>query len=237
MKSATAARDLINVSTHRPRSGKPTYSYRFDFGDPVSYVVSTQVEGWCAAAGAVVDWVPSAIHVDDPEDRHAVATELGRAWSFPVFARQADSGPALRAAELARDAGTASQFVMRVFQFWYATDLPSYADILFDGLGVDCRIPADRMRAAIEPTSALPDVASPASGDTVGGPTLLTPEGDTIDFGGLTIEEPLDGLEALLRPHGLSCNRVTRPSRCYGTGEPGEPERFCRWCTCGKNAT
>lgn len=213
-----------------------------DFADPLSYVISTQVEGWGKAARRPVRWVPtvSSSSEDSEEDRArrlVMSTALADAWGYPLFARYGiDSLPALRAALLADEQGTLAQYVMRVFQFWYATDLPPYADVLFEGLVTDCRLDPTDLHGALSDDAHRTSVGLERMADFArhlgveSTPVIVS--GDiTIDLRTLDPKAPLDDLTARLVDAGLSAVS-TEPSRCYLPRRADQVERFCRWCSC-----
>lgn len=217
----------------------------FDFADPLSYVISTQAVGWCKNTGSTIIWTPlvgSSSAEDSGNGRLFLTRFLTQTFGYPLFLRrELDSLPAMRASVLARELGSMSQFVMRVFQFWYATDLPPYSDILVDGLVSDCGLKTQDFKAALSDdhhwtSRALTTAREQALNlgvETV--PTLVTPSGGMISFNQLNARNPVEELWERLADCGLS-PALTAPSRCYLPSDTDQPERFCRWCTCGKGA-
>ena len=217
-----------------------------DFSDPLSYIVSTQLEGWCSDGSMTVRWVPisSALASADEDHRRNVALSLAAMFRYPLFPRgYVNSMPAQRASVLAQKRATISQFVMRVFQFWFATDLPPYSDILFDRLAVDCEIPQMELSAALASAHhwTSEDVSRAAQhAQTIGvhsTPVLIAPDGTKIEVHRLNAEHPLEDLVEELSRCGLASYVRTPAARCYLPSNTDQPERFCRWCTCGKTTS
>ena len=214
--------------------------YYFDFADPVAYAISTQIEGWARKLGLGVRWfaVPfMAATTPILEVRAKAGQELASAYDFPLFPRfETDSRPACRILNLT-DPAHRAQLTMRLFQAWYATDLPPYSDLLLDGLARDCFVDREAMRSAVldEQHGADSSLADGAARVLAAGassfPAIIFPSGAVLEFGDLGAEGAATDVAQRTSEHGLNADSSTRPARCYLPMGDG-PETFCRWGSC-----
>lgn len=214
--------------------------FYFDFADPVAYAISTQVDGWARDAGLGVRWVAisAATEVRRVSDERAEAGQaLASAFGYPLFPRfETDSRPASRILSLA-DPGHRAQLTMRLFQAWYATDLPPYSDDLLDGLSRDCSIDRGAMQTAVlnhdhpADSSIADEVARVFASGASSFPAIVLPTGAIISFGDLDTDDPVADVDRRAQGQAFVITTSTRPARCY-LPPSGGPESFCRWCSC-----
>lgn len=224
------------------QTAKQRLDFYFDFADPISYAISTQIGGWAEKSGFEVAWFAIPWEKERPADsqrRARAARALTTAYGYPLFPRfETDSRAACRILAIT-DFANREQMTMRFFQAWYANDLPPYLDRFLEGLAQDCLVDVDAMWSAVRADQHPADqwiaveMARGLESGVTSLPSLLLPTGGVISFGDIGEDNAETEVIKRAQAHELDVSISTRPSRCYLLQGEG-PTLFCKWCSCDR---